>query len=175
MSSLGTVLFPSIFSSPSLLNSCPDVCLCMCVCVHFIRLQELPESIGGLVRLEVMDVECNRLTRLSLAIDKLTNLKALNLSSNQCVTSVSSIYCLIVHNFAVCCAAVCCRLDMLPRSLGALTQLQVLRADNNNIQRVSAGLSTLSELQILSLINNDLRCVFVIALCFLPWILFCSV
>lgn len=113
----------------------------------------LPESIGGLTKLEHLDLPGNCLTELPDSICNLTELKSLNLNSNRLVklpdnfgnlTQLEGLY--LPHN----------RLTELPESIANLTRLRVIQLDNNRLNKLPDGFGMLRNLRELYLPHNEL-------------------
>jgi hypothetical protein len=95
------------------------------------KLTELPESLGQLTQLHILDLFCNQLTDLPECLGNLTQLQLLYLSYNQ--------------------------LTALPESLGGFTQLKELDLSFNQLTDIPSSLSKLEYLQELNLNNNHLN------------------
>jgi Leucine-rich repeat (LRR) protein/GTPase SAR1 family protein len=93
-------------------------------------LRKLPESLGRLVKLQVLDLSFNELTALPEWLGQLTRLVSLDLSCNQ--------------------------LTALPEGLGRLTQLQLLRLWQNELTALPESLGQLTQLESLNLSRNKL-------------------
>jgi len=91
---------------------------------------QIPESIGNLIRLQVLNLVNNSLTELPSSIGNLTQLRQLLLGINE--------------------------LTELPSFIGELNQLQELRAAYNNLTELPIPLSNLNGLQILDIRYNNL-------------------
>ncbi|KAG0622240.1 hypothetical protein M758_3G083200 [Ceratodon purpureus] len=85
-------------------------------------LTELPESMGKLIRLQYLDIKCERLQCLPNAIGDLKMLKTLQLSQ-------------------------CHSLTRLPKSLGAISSLEFLNIANCAIRKLPKSLGLLSNLE----------------------------
>ena len=94
------------------------------------QLAELPEIIGEMSQLRVLELDDNSLTDLPDCVRLLTNLESLSLANNQLV--------------------------VLPKTIGSLKKLKELRLDGNQLAKVPAELHMLRELRELSLLNNQL-------------------
>ncbi|MBW4617999.1 MAG: leucine-rich repeat domain-containing protein [Cyanosarcina radialis HA8281-LM2] len=99
------------------------------------KISVLPDSIGDLVNLTVLDLEGNKLTTLPESIGDLVNLKVLNLYRNRFVT--------------------------LPESIGNLTDLTELRPckgkpGKGNLVRLPDSIGNLTNLRNLDLARNQL-------------------
>jgi len=96
------------------------------------KLTELPESIGQLTQLQLLNLSNNQLTTLPESMGGLMQLQSLTLSFNQ--------------------------LMKLPDSLGKLTQLQSLALSKNQLTIIPEWLKNLTQLQALGLsYNNKLK------------------
>ncbi len=95
------------------------------------RLDRLPESIGELGQLRTLGLRSNRLTSLPETIGNLHELRALSLSEN--------------------------RLISLPESLGDLINLRELILPENELTFLPATIGKLASLQLLSLSENKLK------------------
>ncbi|EEF44071.1 serine/threonine-protein kinase bri1, putative [Ricinus communis] len=94
---------------------------------------EVPDSIGEMNSLQVLDLSRNKLTgSVPLSIGNCSLLSALDLQSNNLSGEV-------------------------PRSLGQLTMLQTLHLSNNRFSDIPEALSNLSALQVLDLAENNLN------------------
>ncbi len=129
--SIGSVSFPS----PRFLKS---VCLSInhnsLSSGHFLagnELQEIPESIGELARLVLLDVQSNQLKRLPEALGCLTNLATLNIQKNS--------------------------IEELPWTIGLCTSLVELNADFNKLKALPEAMGHLVSLQRISVHLNSLR------------------
>ena len=89
------------------------------------QLTELPESLGKLSQLQSLDLSGNQLTKLPESLGKLSQLQSLKLSSNQ--------------------------LTKLPESLGKLSQLHYLKISSNQLTTLPDSLAQLSRLEELDL------------------------
>ena len=94
------------------------------------QLTELPESLGGLVQLQWLDLGGNRLTALPESLGGLARLEVLKLGGNQ--------------------------LTVLPEWLGGLSQLRELGLSGNGLTALPEWLGGLSQLQTLDLSRNGL-------------------
>jgi Leucine-rich repeat (LRR) protein len=94
------------------------------------ELTALPESIGGLSQLQTLLLSCNQLTTLPESIGKLTQLGTLEISSNQ--------------------------LTILPESIGGLIRLNILSLSENQLITLPDSIGRITALQILTLSENKL-------------------
>ena len=94
------------------------------------QLTKLPEFIGELTQLEILDVSNNQLTTLPESIGQLTRLQTLYIDDNQLTT--------------------------LPKSIGQLTQLQRLSLADNQLILLPESIGQLAKLQRLDLNGNQL-------------------
>lgn len=95
-----------------------------------LKLNGIPEGIGALTKLEILDLGSDKLTSLPESIGNLTNLKQLILPNNQ--------------------------LTSLPESLGQLTNLERLYLSGNNLTTLPDSMGSLANLKILNLTSNQL-------------------
>jgi len=117
------------------------------------RLVNLPESIGSLVYLEVLDLEGNNLKMLPKSISFLTSLKMLNLKNNQLQNipySIGNLPSLQYLNLRQN------KLRMLPRSIGYLGSLKHLNAKGNMLTTIPSSIGSLKNLKLLDLNSNKL-------------------
>jgi internalin A len=98
-----------------------------------LELTSVPESIGQLTALQVLNLYSNQLTSVPENLGRLTVLQELRLDNN--------------------------RLTSVPENLGRLTVLQELRLDNNRLTSVPESLGRLTALQTLNLHKNQLTSV----------------
>lgn len=98
--------------------------------LSFNHLTEIPEAIGNLTTLQVLDLNRNYIVRLPESIGNLTSLKELDLSFNKLVS--------------------------LPESIGNLTSLQELYLQYNELIRLPESIENLTSLQELNLADNQL-------------------
>ena len=96
---------------------------------NFIR--QLPESVGRLKQLTLLDLSGNMLTELPESLGNATALTRLFLDRN--------------------------RLTRLPQSIGQLVQLDHLTLTRNSLESVPSGLGKLRNLQLLDLSENSLQ------------------
>ncbi|MES2355345.1 MAG: hypothetical protein V4568_13305 [Pseudomonadota bacterium] len=94
------------------------------------RLETLPDEIGKLERLQILDVGENRLTALNNQIGRLRQLEELDVSKN--------------------------KLPSLPLEIGDLSSLTSLKASRNRISRIPAEIAKLHNLDKLILNKNEL-------------------
>jgi leucine-rich repeat protein SHOC2 len=94
------------------------------------KIFELPESIGKLTNLTVLEINHNNLTALPESIGNLTNLRKLDLSDNQ--------------------------LTSLPDSIGSLRNLTELSLTNNRLEKLPDSIGNIHELTDLYLGHNKL-------------------
>ncbi|CAK9191409.1 unnamed protein product [Sphagnum troendelagicum] len=95
------------------------------------ELQEIPESIGELARLVLLNVQSNQLKRLPEALGCLTNLATLNIQKNS--------------------------IEELPWTIGLCTSLVELNADFNKLKALPEAMGHLVLLQRISVHLNSLR------------------
>ena len=95
------------------------------------KLSELPEALGQLTHLQLLDLRGNQLTELPEAIGQLTQLRLLNLNENE--------------------------LTELPEAIGQLTQLQSLNLEENQLTELPEVIGQLEHLTKLKLDGNPLN------------------
>lgn len=93
-------------------------------------LQMLPESIGNLTTLKVLNLERNKLSQIPDSIGQLTNLEVMNVSTNELTT--------------------------LPSTMEKLVELTEFRVQNNHLTIIPLGLLGCKKLGVLHLGNNFL-------------------
>ncbi|XP_078384326.1 uncharacterized protein LOC144666799 [Oculina patagonica] len=117
------------------------------------QLSELPETIGQLVNLTVLDVENNQLSELPETIGQLINLTELWLNNNQLselpetIGQLINLTALWLDNN---------QLSELPETIGQLINLTELRLDNNQLSELPETIGQLINLTELRLENNQL-------------------
>ena len=141
------------------------------------QLAELPESIGDLARLEILDLDNNQLISLPASIGRLTHLNVLRLHRNrlsalpETVGKLSDLTELDVSSnkltalpesigelgFLLSLNLTNNQLTTLPSTIGQLTQLRELHLGNNRITNLSESIGWLTRLITLWLHNNRLR------------------
>jgi len=124
--------------------------------IDYNRLKALPEAVGKIQSLEILSVRYNNIKQLPTTMSSLTNLKELNVSFNE-LESVPESLCFatslvkmnIGNNFA----------DMrsLPRSIGNLELLEELDISNNQIRVLPESFRMLTQLRILRAEENPLE------------------
>lgn len=117
------------------------------------QLTTLPDSIGSLIHLTILDLDENRLTKLPDSICNLSKLNILNLDDNQLIELPKNIGNLnklnilyVRHN----------QLTILPDSIGDLTSLTVLYLSESNLTKIPNSISSLHELTTLDIEGNSL-------------------
>ncbi|OUM57718.1 hypothetical protein PIROE2DRAFT_17200 [Piromyces sp. E2] len=111
-------------------------------------LENLPNSIGNLKNLQILNLSSNNLRELPDSIGNLKNLQILNLSSNnlrELPDSIGNLKNLQILNLE------------LPDSIGNLKNLQILNLSSNNLRELPDSIGNLKNLQILNLSSNNLR------------------
>ncbi|MBD3351768.1 MAG: hypothetical protein GF364_09815, partial [Candidatus Lokiarchaeota archaeon] len=118
------------------------------------RFSPVPDSIGSLPYLEILDLEGNKLSSIPRTIGFLKRLKILNLSSNQ-LTSVPE---------TICSLSALEKLNLwnneltsLPDAIGDLRSLQNLKLNNNKLTSLPESIGSLKSLEELDLRYNKLR------------------
>lgn len=94
-------------------------------------LTSLPECLGQLTQIQLLDLSCNLLTEIPEWLGQLTRIQVLDISYN--------------------------RLEMLPESIGYLTQIWRLDLSNNKLKALPDSINQLTQLWRLDLSNNKLR------------------
>ncbi|GAB2254220.1 hypothetical protein Droror1_Dr00022029 [Drosera rotundifolia] len=120
------------------------------------RLKALPEAVGKIETLEVLTMRYNNVRQLPTTMASLTKLKELNVSFNE-LEAVPESLCFatslvklnIGNNFA--------NLRMLPRSIGNLENLEELDISNNQIRILPDSFQLLTQLRILRADQNPLE------------------
>ena len=118
-----------------------------------IQLTTLPESIGDLSSLKLLDLSYNQLTTLPESIGNLSSLRWLYLEDSQLTTlpesigNLSSLYWLRLSSN---------QLTTLPESIGNLSNLGSLELQNNQLTSIPESIGDLSSLEGLYLFNNQL-------------------
>ncbi|KAF8409890.1 hypothetical protein HHK36_002408 [Tetracentron sinense] len=120
------------------------------------RLKALPEAIGRIESLEILSVRYNNIKQLPTTMASLSNLKELDVSFNE-LEGVPESLCLattlvkmnIGNNFA--------DLRSLPRSIGNLEMLEELDISNNQIRVLPDSFRMLSQLRVLRAEENPLE------------------
>lgn len=99
------------------------------ILIRKIPTNSIPESIGNLIRLQVLNITENKLTTLPTSIGNLSQLRQLILGPNQ--------------------------LTELPSTIGGLSRLQELHINNCNLTDLPPSFSDLKSLQVLDIGNNN--------------------
>lgn len=121
--------------------------------LSFALLDEVPESLGQLSQLKVLDLDGNQLTNLPESLSQLSQLQTLVLSTNQLyelpkwLGELSQLRALHLSDN---------QLSTLPESLGQLSQLQELYLGGNRLTELPKSLRQLSHLQTIILTTNRL-------------------
>ncbi|MBE0682644.1 MAG: hypothetical protein IH589_12090 [Anaerolineales bacterium] len=113
----------------------------------------LPESLGKLTQLQILDFFGNRLTALPESLGKLTQLRTLHLKKNQLMALPESIGNLARLDWLTIGDN---QLTALPVSIGNLAQLHLLDLNNNQLMVLPESLGNLAQLHSLNLFNNKL-------------------
>ena len=119
--------------------------------LSFKGLTELPNSLGHLINLTLLNVTDNQLTALPSGIEQLTNLTELYAFNNQLtalpdtIGQLTSLTQLNVYNN---------QLTALPDTIGQLTNLTHLYVNNNQLTVLSSSIGDLSSLRVLQVHNN---------------------
>ncbi|MGD1930099.1 MAG: COR domain-containing protein [Leptolyngbyaceae cyanobacterium] len=118
------------------------------------RLTALPESLGQLTQLRMLNLRNNQLTALPESMGQLTQLRSLTLTANQLTTlpeSLGQLTQLQELNFSNN------KISSLPESLGLLTELRILRFNENGVSKIPTFMSRLSRLEWLVCGGNELQ------------------
>jgi Leucine-rich repeat (LRR) protein len=105
------------------------------LCLAYMDLDELPESIGELTQLKDLILTGNHLTKLPESFGNLVNLRGLYLEHNHSVPNN--------------------QLIELPETVCQLKQLTVLSIANNQLKSLPPGIESLTELRSVFLDGND--------------------
>jgi len=128
-------------------SNAPELRLCT------LKLTAIPESLDKLSQLRNLDLSNNQLTILPEWLGQLSQLKILDLSNNQLTALPESLGQLsrleMVHLTDN-------QLTTVPKSLSKLSRLQMIHLNSNQLTTVPESLGRLSQLQTLSLSNNQL-------------------
>lgn len=124
--------------------------------VDYNKLKALPEAVGRLESLEVLSVRYNNIKQLPTTMASLSNLKEINVSFNE-LESVPESLCLaqtlvkmnVSNNFA--------DLRALPKSIGNLEMLEELDISNNQIKVLPESFRFLTQLRVLRAQENPLE------------------
>ena len=117
------------------------------------RLTSLPESIGDLTQLKILDISFNQLTSLPQSMSKLTQLIGLDIHRNslqQLPNFIGQFTKLLDLNISEN------RLIDLPDSIGKLKKLETLIAHHNQFTDLPDSIGNLMQLQYLAIHNNRL-------------------
>jgi len=117
------------------------------------RLTTLPERIGDLAALTSLDLSDNRLTTLPERIGDLTALKVLSLGSNQLTTIPERIGDLTALTYLNLYGN---QLTTLPERIGDLTALKYLNLGSNQLTTLPERIGDLTALKFLNLAGNQL-------------------
>ena len=117
------------------------------------RLERMPESIGDLGCLRTLGLRSNRLTSLPDSLGKLRELRALSVSENQLVSLPDSIGNLVNLRELVLPQN---NLTSLPATVGGLVNLQLLVLTENELESIPDGLGAMLHLKECYLAGNRL-------------------
>ncbi|MBD3195582.1 MAG: hypothetical protein GF317_11030 [Candidatus Lokiarchaeota archaeon] len=121
--------------------------------LFYCEISSLPESIGNLTSLEILDLDLNQLSTLPEAIRQLSSLKYLSLDDNVFSTFPEFICDLkSLENFGI----LNNKLSELPDSIGKLSSIKVLALADNQLTRLPETIGDLRSLQTLWVNNNKL-------------------
>ncbi|KAK6127570.1 hypothetical protein DH2020_038688 [Rehmannia glutinosa] len=145
ISSLITRIYPKIGSKAFLFTN-----------VGFTRnkIQELPESIGGLLNLLHLNLRGNQLTSLPATISRLVRLQELDLSSNglpvlpETIGSLVGLKKLNVETNDI---------EEIPHTIGRCTSLKELHADYNRLKALPEAVGRIESLEILTVRYNNIK------------------
>jgi leucine-rich repeat protein SHOC2 len=116
-----------------------------------LQLDVLPDTIGGIISLNVLDLRRNNLTKLPHSIGNLTNLTKINLFENKLIEIPDSIGNLTKLTEL---GLVGYRLTTLPESIGNMTDLAELDLQGNRLSVLPNSIINLTKLTSLNLDNN---------------------
>jgi len=122
--------------------------------IPFQKIEQLPENIGSLTKLKVLDVKGNKLKSLPKSFEKLTNLEMLDLSVNYGIklpNDFSLFRKLKELNIAYC------NLPIILDSLIELKNLKKLNISSNRISKIHPKIGNLEYLEELDLSYNELE------------------
>jgi leucine-rich repeat protein SHOC2 len=123
------------------------------ICISYIALENLPESIGNFSDLTLLDLKSNNLSKLPSSIGRLTNLESIDLSQNQLthlpqsIGNLSKLTSLNIKDN---------QLSTLPDSIGNLTELTWIDIEGNQLTSLPDSIGKLSQLEHFFLSNNQL-------------------
>lgn len=120
--------------------------------LHQNGLSDLPDTIGELVNLKLLDVAENTLTSLNPAVCKLSALLTLNVGQNQIeelpeVSGLSNLHELLLTRN---------KLQKLPEGVGSLEHLALIQADHNQINQLPDNVHDIRMLKSFHLADNQL-------------------
>jgi internalin A len=121
--------------------------------LNALNLKELPESIGGLIKLQGLNLNNNQLTKLPESITQLMQLRRLFVSITQLTGLPESIGKLTHLQYLGLSKN---KLTQLPESIGQLTQLQELYLGGNQLADLPASIKQLTQLKTIYLWGNGL-------------------
>ncbi len=117
------------------------------------NLYTLPQSIGSLINLKVLNLEGNKIKIIPKSIDTLKSLETLNISKNQLqklpdsILSLSSLQELNLDSN---------KLKELPKSIGLLASLKSLSVKENKLQQIPSSIGNLKSLNSFNLCLNKI-------------------
>ncbi len=121
--------------------------------IPFQEIEQLPENIGSLTKLKVLDIKGNKLKSLPKSFKNLINLEILNLSANVSIKLpeyLSEFKNLIELDIAWC------NLSVIPDNLINLISLKKLNISSNKIKKIHPKIGYLENLEELDLSYNNL-------------------
>jgi len=121
--------------------------------LHLRQLRHLPDSIGDLAFLEVLDLEENALTELPDSIGNLSRLTSLNLFGNKLKSFPENLENLVMLDKLVLSHN---GLEEFPEAITRISSLQVLRINDNQIRSIPASIGNLTNLKELNISNNPI-------------------
>jgi len=122
--------------------------------IPFQEIEHLPENIGSLTKLKVLDIKGNKLKSLPSSFEKLTNLETLDLSLNYGIKLPNDF--LLFSKLKELNIA-CCNLPKILDSLVELKNLKKLSISSNRIKKIHPKIGNLESLEELDLSYNELE------------------
>jgi leucine-rich repeat protein SHOC2 len=154
---LNRAIIKSLSEAPSIVNDVFDLTSDLqslsSICINYISLQSLPDSIGNFSNLTLLDLKSNNLTELPASIGNLIDLESIDLSQNQLthlpqsIGNLSKLTSLNIKDN---------QLSTLPDSIGNLTELTWIDIEGNRLTSLPDSIGNLSQLEHFFLSNNQL-------------------